>query len=359
MSRDMTRGVHFISTSLEKLFFELKIQGNRKEDFVIGLSNSDFYLNALEYPRNLSIEEKDAEISRQLEKIIPNYTSTNYINKEISIKAYDEDEVEKSLIISIEKRMIELVINETQKADVFPIGIYPSFLMGDQESLKDLINKFDFLNIEEIEEGEDYESGEKRVTLVLFHDDEPLNLIEKIIENTETYEYDFLLDEYRSKLIRSVVDTKFKYLFAGIFSIQIVTFIVFLFLISNTAGNIEKTKVASIKVENQIKEIEKEIKLVPNWEARLKKLEEIFAERSTAINEILYAVKKSVPKGLFIEKLDIKSNLILMEGTTDDIDKVFRFERILEEVGFTNVKHTDIKNANNTGFSFVIESNLR
>lgn len=103
---------------------------NEIENFkngVLLLDSSFFHLIPITLSKNLDEREREFEIEEKLENIFEEYDNFYFLDKEIILQ--ESDEIEKILIITIEKDKIYTLLDNLKEKNISLLGIYPLFLV--------------------------------------------------------------------------------------------------------------------------------------------------------------------------------------------------------------------------------------
>lgn len=350
----------FIFTTLDKVTEELNSLENNKLDIIIGLSNDDFKLNVLSFNKNLDEEKKEEEIESQLQFMITGYDPVDYITRTVT-ESVDEGE-ERVISISLEREQIEDLAQFAKENNFRLKGIYPSFLLDEQENLTDILMQLPSISVgEEVvtedEVQDELDTGEERGNIFLLEHGEPLNLRKQIIDEVET-KYN-MLDQAQANEIHN--SRMFDIIVKGLWVALVLVFVGFGALKVDeymTSENLAETTAKNKQVEGKIKELESKIAAIPNFEMKLKKLQEIMNNKNPGANEVIFALRKSATKGVFVENIKMEGSKIELVGTAETTDGIYEFQRNLVKEGFFNISSSPL---NNTGqfFTFKIEANIK
>lgn len=357
----------FIFTTLRELPKELLKEEYKNKNVVIGLSNDDFRITIVNLRTDESEETKENELEDQLSMMIRGYDPIDYITK--SIIESKEDETERVIAISLEREIIEEIAETCKNSKLRLSGIYPSFILDEQENLTDILMQLPSISVgEEVitqeeaselyeEEATENEDGENKINMVLLEHGEPLNLREKIRLGEET-RYNFL-NQFQANEIHN--SRMFDRIVKGFWVALVLVFVGFGALKVDeymTSENLVETTAKNKQVEGKIKELESKIAAIPNFEMKLKKLQEIMNNKNPGANEVIFALRKSATKGVFVENIKMEGSKIELVGTAETTDGIYEFQRNLVKEGFFNISSSPL---NNTGqfFTFKIEANIK
>lgn len=211
------------------IFFTLDEMEDKKEGVLL-LDSFLFQIIPLSLSKGIDERERELEIEEKLDEVIDEYDSFYYIDKEITI--YEDEDIEKTLIIMIEKDKIYSLIDKVKESGIKLLGVYPLFFMeffnldGEERNYIEIdgersrvytFSKNRLIDFQELEmEREEILAEPKYLEEYLkigyrnfiYSDEEELK--EKIInlEVTDWHnynyhlnsEYDYLPDEYHSEL---------------------------------------------------------------------------------------------------------------------------------------------------------------
>lgn len=327
--------IKIVLTNVESLMETLSKEQVGEDYLILGLPVSEFIINIIEIPSTIiSEEEKDEFI---MEKLIENssddYDPMDCINREFIVKI--ESGLDKSIILSLTKEKVDSVIAMIKLKRVSLRGIYPSFLLNDKSDIEEIAKKADIV----FSENEEYFKVKKQ--LLIEEDDD----------------YNFLGEDLKEELGEPLFNNSIIKIIRFILLVQLVMFISFVFIKNRATSKIEVIKKQSILLDKKEKDLENKIKLIPDWEKRIQEEQKLIERPTVEVTRVIYALKETIPKGVYIDKLEIGLQLIRISGTTSTLDKVINFERALCDKGFLNIKHTTINNSKNA-VSFILEINL-
>ncbi|MGL4253342.1 MAG: PilN domain-containing protein, partial [Fusobacteriaceae bacterium] len=178
-----------------------------------------------------------------------------------------------------------------------------------------------------------------------------------IMEGRET-EYNFLDQLLESEMKQSLICDRFVKVFWAAIFIMILAFGGF-----KADQYMKNNEIIRIAAENQrtdgrVKELQSKMAAIPNFEMKLKKLQEIMENRNPGANEVLFALRKSAAKGVFVENIKMNENKIELVGTAETTDGVYEFQRNLLKEGFFNITSSPLNNAGQF-YTFKIEANIK
>lgn len=108
------------------IFFTLDEMEDKKEGVLL-LDSFLFQIIPLSLSKGIDERERELEIEEKLDELIDEYDSFYYIDKEITI--YEDEDIEKTLIIMIEKDKIYSLIDRVKESGIKLLGVYPLFFM--------------------------------------------------------------------------------------------------------------------------------------------------------------------------------------------------------------------------------------
>lgn len=108
------------------MFFTLDEMEDKKEGVLL-LDSFLFQIIPLSLSKGVDERERELEIEEKLDELIDEYDSFYYIDKEITI--YEDEDIEKTLIIMIEKDKIYSLIDKVKESGKKLLGVYPLFFM--------------------------------------------------------------------------------------------------------------------------------------------------------------------------------------------------------------------------------------
>lgn len=108
------------------MFFTLDEMEDKKEGVLL-LDSFLFQIIPLSLSKVIDERERELEIEEKLDELIDEYDSFYYIDKEITI--YEDEDIEKTLIIMIEKDKIYSLIDRVKESGIKLLGVYPLFFM--------------------------------------------------------------------------------------------------------------------------------------------------------------------------------------------------------------------------------------
>lgn len=327
--------IKIILTNIEPLMENLNTEHVGEDYLILGLPACELIINIIEIPAAiLSEEEKDDFI---MEKLIENssedYDPMECINREFIVKT--ESGLDKAIILSLTKEKVDAIVAMIKLKRVSLKGIYPSFLLNDKS------------DIEEIE---------KKADITFLGNEEYFKVKNQLLIE-EGDDYNFLGEDLKEKIGEPLFNNSITKIIYLIIIIQVIMFISFGLIKNRATSKIEATKKQGILLDKQAKELETKIKLIPDWEKRLQDDQKLIKRPPIEVTRVIVALKETIPKGVYIDKLEIGVQLIRISGTTTTLDKVIDFERALHDKGFLNIKHTTINNSKNA-VSFILEINL-
>lgn len=327
--------IKIVLTNIESLMETLSKEQVGEDYLILGLPVSEFIINVIEIPSAiLSEEEKDDFI---MEKLIENssedYDPMECINREFIVKI--EAGLDKAIILSLTKEKVDAIIARIKLKRVSLKGIYPSFLLDDKLDIEEITKKAD----------------------IIFLGNEEYFKVKNQLLIEEGDNYNFLGEDLKEELGEPLFNNSIIKIIYLIIIIQVIMFISFSFLRNRTTSKIEAIKKQAIILDKKAKDLETKIKLIPDWEKRMQEEQKLIERPAVEVTGIIYALKETIPKGVYIDKLEIGLQLIRISGTTGTLDKVIDFERALYDKGFLNIKHTTINNSKNA-VSFILEINL-
>ncbi|MGL4404110.1 MAG: PilN domain-containing protein [Fusobacteriaceae bacterium] len=353
----------FIFTNLDDYVVEFEKEENRKKGIILGLSNDDFRIALLNIDPGLNELKREEEIEQQLRMMIVGYDPMEYITR--TLAESKELHNERIMAISLEREKIEEITDFAKKNKIRLKGIYPSFILDEQENLSDILMQLPSINVGEslMTESESEElqltkdESHDKINLLLTEDGEPLNIRKKIIDGEEE-EYNFLDDVLVSEIKTSgILDNMKKF-----FWVALLAQILFFGFLKINGGSIKKDTAQitaeNVRTEARLKELDGKIASVPNFEMKLRKLQEIMDTKSPGANEVLFALRKSIAQGVFIENIKITGAKIELVGTADTADSVYEFQRNLVKEGFFKINSSPLNNAGQF-YTFKIEANIK
>lgn len=327
--------IKIILSNIESLMENLNTEHVREDYLILGLPLSELIINIIEIPSAvISEEEKDDFIMEKLiENSSENYDPMECINREFIVKK--ESELDKAIILSLTKEKVESIIAMIKVKRVSLKAIYPSFLLNDKSEIEEIIKKAD----------------------ITFLGNEEYFKVKNQLLIEEGDNYNFLGEDLKEGIGEPLFNNSITKIIYLVIIIQVVMFISFNFIKNRATSKIEATKKQWVLLDKKAKELETKIKLIPDWEKRLQEDQKLIKRPPIEVTRVISALKETIPKGVYIDKLEIGIQLIRISGTTTTLDKVIDFERALYDKGFQNIKHTTINNSKNA-VSFILEINL-
>lgn len=161
------------------MFFTLDEMEDKKEGVLL-LDSFLFQIIPLSLSKGIDEREKELEIEEKLDELIDEYDSFYYIDKEITI--YEDEDIEKTLIIMIEKDKIYSLIDRVKESGIKLLGVYPLFFM-------------EFFNLNG-EERNYIEIDEERSRVYTFSKNRLIDFQELEIERDEILAESKYLEEY-------------------------------------------------------------------------------------------------------------------------------------------------------------------
>lgn len=353
----------FIFTTLDQLEGELSKEEYRKKHVVVGLANDDFRIALINRDPSMTVIQQEEDMEDQLRMMIVGYDPMDYVTK--TLTEQKEEHNERLLAISLDRDKIQDIVELCKENKIKLKGIYPSFILDEQENLADILMQLPSINVgeslvteDELEDLHLDKNGEsEKINLLLTEDGEPLNVRRQINEGTET-EYNFMDQALESEMKQSLLfDRVVKIFWAALFIMLLA------FGGLKVDQYLKNSKIAQVTAKNQqtdsrIKELESKIASIPNFEMKLKKLQEIMNNKNPGANEVLFALRKSVAKGVFVENVKMVGNKIELVGTAETTDGVYEFQRNLLREGFFNITSSPLNNAGQF-YTFKIEANIK
>lgn len=324
-----------ILTNIEDLMETLRKEQIGEDYLILGLPIDEFIINIIEIPSAIvSEEEKDDFI---MEKLIENssddYEPMECINREFIVKR--ESGLDKAIILSLTREKVNAIIARIKLKRVSLKGIYPSFLLDDKADTEEIT---------------------KRASIIFLGSEEYFKVKDQLLTE-EKDDYNFLGEDLKEELGEPLLSNSVSKIIHLIILIQVIIFISFSFIKSRATSKIESIKKESLLLNKKEKDIETKIRLIPDWEKRIQDERKLIERPTIEVNRVIYALKETIPKGVYIDKLEIGLQLIRISGTSSNLDKVINFERALYNNGFLNIKHTTINNSKNV-VSFILEISL-
>ncbi len=160
-------------------FFTLDELQERSEGILL-LEGSYFKILSFTLAKGVDERERELEIEERLEEEFENYESFYYLDKEISI--FEDEEIEKILIIMIERDKIYSLIDNLSEKKIKLLGIYPLFFM-------------EFFNLDGIRKNY-IEIEDEKTRIYTFDKNKLINFVELDIERDELYSSPQYLNEY-------------------------------------------------------------------------------------------------------------------------------------------------------------------
>lgn len=341
---------------------------------VLILESSNFKIVLLNISKGIDERERELEIDERLEDEIEGYNNFDYIDKELTI--FEDEDIEKVLIILIERDKIDSLIENIKEYNVELVGMYPLFFMeffnldNEKKSYLEIedentrIYKFfknkliDFQEIviekEEILNNNEYleeylEEDSKRIIynnqseIVEYLKDIEVNDWRDYGYHIET-QYDYLPKEYHQERNYK----KNLKLFGCISSLVIILGVINFFIcnyylekknaeLNLVQNNYREIKENNIGLRDKIKAIEKEI-----LEVREKRRERDF-NKIELFKIFSYLLENLV--GIEIYKLDYDGEKIInILGEASSEKDIYKFQkRLLEMRCFKNINQDFIK----------------
>ncbi|MGL6025461.1 MAG: PilN domain-containing protein, partial [Cetobacterium sp.] len=336
---------------------------NREKSIILGLSNDDFRIALLTLEPALNKVKLEEEIEEQLRMMIVAYDPMDYVTK--TLVESKEIDSERIMTISLEREKVEEITALAKKNKIRLKGIYPSFILDEQENLTDILLQLPSINVGESlmteSESEEFQltkdETHEKINLLLTENGEPLNIRKKIVDGIEG-EYNFLEDMFVNEIKNSRIFENLKKVFFLVVILQLIVFGFLKFNQNSMQNKIENLVTENKKIQSRLVELEKKIVNIPNYEMKIKKLQEIMNTKSAGVNEILFALRKSIVQGIFIENIKMSNDKIQLIGTADNPNSVYEFQRNLVKEGFFKINSSPL---NNTGqfYTFQIEANIK
>lgn len=361
-----SKEIKFIISSVEDLKSTMEKNTVRRNQCIIGLKNNDFKLGIAHVSAGLSDEELENSVEAQVAILIPSYDSMDYVTK---LLTESQNATEESfLTITIEREKIEEIVQLCKKMRIELIGIYPSFLLDDQKSLEDIVEMIPTITVQEgtveeheilLEEQEILENEKKEKTnLIFMQQGAPLNLRQSIKLDLDRSSYNFLGEEYKGEFRKDSSGKAVLLASILIISLQLAGSIYLQKRIGIVKEQLGLTIQNNQKKEVHIKELETQIATIPNLKGKLNKLESIIDNKDSKVNEILYIIKKSSVKGLFIENLKIDRGAISLQGTTETTEALYEFQRKLLLEGLFDIVMSPVVKSDSF-YSFSIDAKIK
>lgn len=161
------------------IFFTLDEMEDKKEGVLL-LNSFLFQIIPLSLSKGIDERERELEIEEKLDELIDEYDSFYYIDKEITI--YEDEDIEKTLIIMIEKDKIYSLIDRVKESGIKLLGVYPLFFM-------------EFFNLDG-EERNYIEIDEERSRVYTFSKNRLINFQELEMERDEILAEPKYIEEY-------------------------------------------------------------------------------------------------------------------------------------------------------------------
>lgn len=156
-------------------FFTLdEIEG--KKEGVLVLDSFLFKIIPLTISKELDERERELEIEEKLEEEIEEYERFYFLDKEITL--FEDDEIEKILIIMIERDKIDSLIENLKDKKLKLLGVYPLFFM-------------EFFNLDGKEKNY-IEIGEEKTRIYSFSNNKLVDYTEINMEREEVLENNYL-----------------------------------------------------------------------------------------------------------------------------------------------------------------------
>lgn len=156
-------------------FFTLdEIEG--KKEGVLVLDSFLFKIIPLTISKELDERERELEIDEKLEEEIEEYERFYFLDKEITL--FEDDEIEKILIIMIERDNIDSLIENLKDKKLKLLGVYPLFFM-------------EFFNLDGKKKNY-IEVGEEKTRIYSFSNNKLVDYIEIDMEREEVLENNYL-----------------------------------------------------------------------------------------------------------------------------------------------------------------------
>ncbi|MGL4254304.1 MAG: PilN domain-containing protein [Fusobacteriaceae bacterium] len=353
----------FIFSNLNDYTLEFEKEENKKKGLILGLSNDDFRIALLNIDPTLNEMKREEEIEEQLRMMIVGYDPMEYTTK--TLTESKELQNERIMAISLEREKIDEITAVAKANKIKLKGIYPSFILDEQENLTDILMQLPSINVGESimtqDEAEEMnltrDESHEKINLLLTEDGEPLNIRKKIIDGEEE-EYNFLDDSQVSEIKSSEIFGNVKKVFLAVIVAQILFFGFLKFSQISVKNEIAQIGAENQRTEARVKELESKIASIPNYEMKLKKLQEIMDTKSPGANEVLFALRKSIAQGVFIENIKMAGDKIELVGTADTADSVYEFQRNLVKEGFFKINSSPLNNAGQF-YTFKIEANIK
>ncbi len=327
--------IKIVLTNIESLMQTLRKEQVEEDYLILGLPVSEFIINIIEIPSSIMTEEEKDEFI--MEKLIENssddYDPMECINREFLVKK--ESELDKTIILSLTREKVDKIVAIIKLKRISLKGIYPSFLLDDK------------IDIEEIT---------KKADIIFLGSEEYFKVKDQFMQE-EGDNYNFLGEDIKEEIGEPLFSNSIVKLIYLIIFIQVIIFISFSLSKNAATAKIESIKKESLLLDKKGKDIENKIRLIPDWEKRIQDEQKLIEKPNLEVNRVIYALKETIPKGVYIDKLEINLQFIRISGTTSTLNKVIEFERALYDKGFLNIKHTTINNSKNA-VSFILEINL-
>lgn len=161
------------------MFFTLDEMEDKKGGVLL-LDSFLFQIIPLSLSKGIDERERELEIEEKLDELIDEYDSFYYIDKEITI--YEDEDIEKTLIIMIEKDKIYSLIDRVKESGIKLLGVYPLFFM-------------EFFNLDD-EERNYIEIDEERSRVYTFSKNRLIDFQELEMERDEILAEPKYLEEY-------------------------------------------------------------------------------------------------------------------------------------------------------------------
>ncbi|MGL5951058.1 MAG: hypothetical protein ACRCZH_06530, partial [Cetobacterium sp.] len=131
------REKRFIFSNLNDYTLEFQKEENKKKGLILGLSNDDFRIALLNIDPTLNEVKREEEIEEQLRMMIVGYDPMEYATR--TLTESKELQNERIMAISLEREKIDEITAVAKANKIKLKGIYPSFILDEQENLTDIL----------------------------------------------------------------------------------------------------------------------------------------------------------------------------------------------------------------------------
>lgn len=344
-------------------FFTLDELEDKKEGVLL-LNSLYFKIIPLTLSKELDERERELEIEERLEDIIEEYDNFYFIDKEITL--FENEEIEKIILMMIEKDKIYTLIENMSEKGIKLLGVYPLFFV-------EFFNK-DNLAKSYIEIGEDlsriytfkenklvdFQELEMEKTEILsnsnYIEEYFLERYKKFVYLEEKYiteyipnievmnwkeyklylkeEYDYLPKEYHREIVYKKVVKIVIFILSIVVIIGVILFFFFQFLINKEVEKINlvqseyrEKKEKNLDLREKIKDLEERITIT-----REKNREREF--NSIKLSEILSKILNK-PYNIDFYKIEYDGkNILNLEGSAGSEEDIYSFQKEILKVRY-------------------------